>query len=129
MNLTPKEKEILKKISEKKEREEYLKACREAGVCPKCGNKIYTLTEYNEARCSFQSLVDNRIFCPFCDTKDPESVMIYLNNPVTSCSDCRHKGYECIYKKLELDYDSSDDHTSRWGGAGPDCTIVRGEPA
>jgi len=86
--------------------------------CPECGGSdLRKRTEFNRAACPTQFLIDDSLFCYNCQETD---VQQRLDNPITNCRKCDTKNNtNCAASNLEAD--CSDDHTSVWGGAGPDC--------
>lgn len=54
--------------------------------CPKCGSTDFRKkTEYYKAKCDFQYLIDDGLFCYDCQSDVIKQV---LDHPVASCDDC-----------------------------------------
>jgi len=100
--------------------------------CPDCKGNVrmdYTYTDFHRAACPRQVLIDDKKICFNCLPVATAIVVMYvLENPVLSCKECDTKNStDCAASNLEAD--CSDDHTSLWGGAGPDCKPMLQEAA
>jgi len=99
--------------------------------CPACkGYDLRKKTELNKSLCYRQYGTDNSLFCYNCLSDELKEI---LDNPRKDCDNCPGTMY-CPHPyngKGETidDDDDIDDHTSVWGGAGPDCIIERLEAA
>jgi len=94
---------------------------------PKCkicnGANLEKMTVFHKATCPTQSLIeDANLFCLDCLTDEQKEI---LSNPIKEClkKDCRF--YTPVCPAGFYDSDGIDDHTSVWGGAGPDCISGR----
>ena len=119
--------EILEKI----ERKKFIEECRRYGICPECGGDEWvTGTKIRRSFCYRQYGIDKTYYCIACLSKQEQEI---LKNPHITCDNCngtdfcphpdKGKSGDC------LDGDDIDDHNSNWGGAGPDCPIMRREAA
>jgi len=104
-------------------------------TCTKCGsNDLKEMTEFHKAFCYVQFGIDTNLFCYNCQS---ESVRKRLDNPIKSCDECEgtstcpnsQAAFDAVKKNYRDFEDDVDDHTSVWGGAGPDCINGRLEAA
>jgi len=103
--------------------------------CDKCGHPFqqYVWTDYFRACCPVQFLRIDELICFNC-LEVSTAILVYyrLKNPIKDCDSCEGSDYcpgsknaEDSRKKNAVLADGIDDHTSVWGGAGPDCMAGR----
>ena len=100
--------------------------------CPICkGYDLRKKTKLSKSLCHRQYGTDDSLFCYNCLSDELKEI---LNNPREDCDNCPGTMY-CPHPDKGKGYgtidtgDDIDDHTSVWGGAGPDCPIVRRKAA
>ena len=107
-------------------------------TCPKCKSKWrkdYRLTVKVECDNMPYTCGDVRLadlgFCPVCFfDKDDDFIMRGVKVPLDEDRVEVHRVVlEDEFGNYEDFSDDSSDHNTFWGGAGPDCTIVRREAA
>ena len=111
--------------------------------CRKCGGYVrmdYTWTDFFRALCPIQHLISDNKICFNCLEKQTAITVYYvLKNPIKGCEECEgtescassRTAFDAVRKNFgaKREYnirDSIDDHTSLWGGAGPDCMPMQG---